>query len=227
MPKPYRIKQGDCIASIAFAEKLPAERIWMDDANRALRQRCGDPHTLLPDLDLTIPDKRPATFDAKSTGHTHTFRLKDQSLTYRIDVLLCGEPLDGASVEVAIDGKAVVVSTNAATSTCRIPPDAKKAVIRILDRDPAADDDAAQFEVNLGMLDPLREASGQRQRLANTGYLSATVTDLNDALRLFQPLHGIAPPDATPDNRTKIPAPILDAAASVPALKTLTGDIAP
>lgn len=75
MPKVHRVRSGDCVSSIAFANGLFWETIWNDPANASLKDERGDPNVLREGDEVTVPDLRIVDVSA-GTEQVHRFRLK-------------------------------------------------------------------------------------------------------------------------------------------------------
>ena len=74
MPE-YKVKQGDCISSIAYRYGFFPDTIWNDPKNSELKQKRQDPNVLAPGDLVYIPDKRIREVSG-ATEQRHRFRKK-------------------------------------------------------------------------------------------------------------------------------------------------------
>jgi N-acetylmuramoyl-L-alanine amidase len=194
VPKVQRVKQGDCISSIAHVHGFLPETIWRDAANASLRKVRADPDILYPGDEITIPDKC-AKEESAGTDQRHRFRrrgvpaclrlrLVDHEYNPRKDVEYRLE-IDGESRTGVTDGDGRIEEP--------IPPSAIRAVL-VIDSDQRHE----EYEIPLGYVDPPSEIEGVQQRLKNLG-LDCGAVDGNmgerttAALKQFQRLHGFEP----------------------------------
>jgi hypothetical protein len=217
MPTKHKVKQGECISSIAERYGLFPESIWEDPANAELKNKRKDPNILYP-----------AKEESGDTEKRHRFRKKGVPATLRIKIMeivteekdegssdsnppsgpppknLIAQDLEGADVEeeerprkntpyiLDIDGKLTQGETDDEVVECEIPPNAKKGRIIL---NPGAENEG-ELELQLGTTNPLGETSGVKQRLINLGYDVGDDSDketdeLSKALSDFQKTHGL------------------------------------
>ncbi len=195
----HRVKNGECIVSIASRHGLPWRAVWDGPANAELRSLRDHP-TVLARGDVVHVPARSLGRATGGTGQRHRFRRSAVPATLRLrlmrnEIVLAGEPwrleLPGRRVEGTTDDTGLL--------ECPVPPDATEATLIV-------DGPEWVLELRLGGLSPVTEVDGVQARLHNLGfdpgdadgYLGpATVA----ALRDFQELRGLEvtgmPDDAT------------------------------
>ena len=174
----YRVRQGECLNSIALAHGITWQKIWNHGDNSALRDRRRDPNVLLPGDELWIPEKSTRT-EVGGTEARHRFVRLQVPSKLRLRLLEFEKPLVNVPYTLDVDGKAVEGFTDQeGILECVIAPNAKTGLLRICQGSVVR-----EVRVELGVLDPLNEPSGVVQRLGNLGYSYADVTS---AVRRFQ-----------------------------------------
>lgn len=189
--KGHRIREGECIESIAFENGLFWETIWDDQANAELKRIRKNPNALLPGDKVVIPEKRNKEVSIE-TENTHRF--KRLGVPSRLYFIVEGE--DGPCAEepyvLDIDGQLINGTTNSEGEIREsIAPDAKTCLITV-----GKEPDAIRFEVKLGHIDPIDEVSGVKARLNNLGYDCGEENDkMNEetieAIKAFQENAGL------------------------------------
>jgi hypothetical protein len=191
MPTTRVVRDGECIASIAWEHGIRPQDVWNDPANQALRTLRANGYVLQPGDELTIPDRRPRV-EAAVTGQRHVFRRLD--VPEKLNVILldtAGAPREGVGWTVEIDGYAAQTGTTAADGRIAawIPPAATGGRLLL--------DKSAPVALGLGRLRPIDTDEGVRARLANLGYLRDTAqdaeADLLAAVIRFQIASKLAP----------------------------------
>jgi N-acetylmuramoyl-L-alanine amidase len=173
----YKVKQGDCLSSIAFSFGLAWRTIWNHENNAALRDLRKDPNVLLPGDLLYIPDKDAAAI-ARATGARHRFRRKDVPAKLKLRLLADGKPRAGQSYSLYISGLPIIHGAFDGDGCLEhpIPPDAKWAELRLSGKNNV-------FHLLLGKLDPISTVTGVQARLNALGYNAGDVDgDTGDAL---------------------------------------------
>lgn len=167
MSQKYKADQGDCVASIAFANGHLWETIWQDSTNEELRDNRTEAHILLPGDVVSIPDIQPKQA-LRAIDQRHTFKRKGVPEYLNLQLLDAGMPRTGLQYTVAIDDEAPVEGTTDGDGMIKLPisPAAKMAKLRI--------SDVECYEIQLGYLDPASTESGARQRLVNLGLLGSS-----------------------------------------------------
>ncbi|MGH7150411.1 MAG: hypothetical protein ACREIU_06930, partial [Planctomycetota bacterium] len=111
MPIRYVVRQGDCIASIAFERGLFPDTVWDDPENAELRRERGDPNILAPGDVVVVPDKRPKEVPG-ATESRHRFKRKGVPERLCLRLLRDGEPRSPVPYSIVLDGHAVEGTTD-------------------------------------------------------------------------------------------------------------------
>ncbi len=181
----YRVKQGDCISSIAETNGFFWQTLW--DLNPGLRKRRSDPNILLPGDELIIPELR-VKEESGATETRHRFVKRGVPVEVRLVIENNGIPLankdyilviDGTSNEGATDGDGLLVQS--------MPPNAREATLKI---------DGLTFSFTFGAIDPVAEATGVQSRLQNLGFYDGKIDGdigplTTQAIAEFQAFAGI------------------------------------
>lgn len=170
MPGKYRVEQGDCISSIVQEHGLFWEEIWNHPGNTELRRKRKDPNLLLPGDMVFLPDKEVKEVPA-SVETRHRFRRKGVPAYLRLRLVDTEEePRRNLRYVLNIDGNLHSGTTDEQGHIDQtIAPNARKAILTIIAEDEGAENE--EYEILLGHVDPISEASGVDQRLRNLGYL--------------------------------------------------------
>ncbi len=159
--KVYKVKQGDCISSIAFKYDLFPETIWDHPDNAELKSKRKDLSVLKPGDELTIPGKE-LKEESGTTEQKHRFRRKGVPAKFKTRIVMGGLPVDNEDYILEIDGVFFDGKTDeTGYIEVTIPPDAGKGKLTIKDE---------IFDIILGTIDPIEKRSGVIQRLENLGY---------------------------------------------------------
>ena len=172
MPINYKVKQGDCISSIAYEHGFFADTIWNLPENAELKKKRDDPNVLMPGDAVFIPDKRLKEV-SEPTNQLHKFRCKNTPKKFRVQLLRLQQPIADMKYEIDIDGRKTDGKTDGdGWLTETVLPNAKKAVITL--------EEGQTYELRLGFLDPVDEISGVQGRLRTLGYYQAGVNNRLD-----------------------------------------------
>ena len=87
----YKVKQGDCLASIAEKHGFSWETLWNLPQNSELRRKHQEPTILLQDEIVRIPDLREKQEDG-ATEQRHRFRKKGTPALLRLQIMRAAEP---------------------------------------------------------------------------------------------------------------------------------------
>lgn len=191
MPKTHRVRQGECIDSIAFENGFFPETLWNDAANGELKRLRGDPNVLLPGDVVVVPDKRIKTVPLP-TGTRHVFRRKGVPEKLRLRFLREGQPRAAESYVLTIDGATLAGTTDAEGRIEHwIPPNARSGRIVF-----GGETDA--YALLLGELDPIDSVSGVQARLFALGFYDGPIDGeatpgMEEAVQEFQAVHEMEP----------------------------------
>lgn len=164
MPSKYKVKQGDCISSIAEKYGLDPNALWNHPDNRDLKDLRKDPNVLYPDDVVAVPDKEAKNIDCQ-TDQTTKIKKKGVPAFVRLRLTLDDEPRKNEPWSICIDGAWQEGTTDGdGYLKVPVPPKAKKATLVI-------GEGAMQetYELNIGSLDPIDTDEGVRERLAAIG----------------------------------------------------------
>ena len=104
MSKQYKVKQGDCILSIAEKNGFFWETIWDHSENAALKDKRENSNELLPGDVVAIPEKSPKE-ESCGTKKRHRFVRKGVPAMLRIRILLDDEPRADKAYRLTVDGR--------------------------------------------------------------------------------------------------------------------------
>ncbi len=196
-----KVKQGECISSIAKETGHFWETIWNDPANADLRTARQDPNVLLPGDRVHVPQLR-EKWSPGQTEMRHRFRRRGWPEMLRFRVLRDDEPRGNQPYTLQIDGRETSGTTDANGYLAQpIEPDARKAVLIV-----GTPPDADRYEFTLGAIDPVEALSGVQGRLKNLGFDCGPIDAIwgprsEAALRQYQMSRGLQatgrPDDAT------------------------------
>lgn len=197
----HTVKQGECLSGIARQHGFSVDTLWNHPDNKALRDKRKSPNVLHVGDVIAIPDKEQKQLKVTS-NQTHQFQVKVKPPELRLRVLAGGKPVKGAAYTLHVDGaepepkKArktdgdgmVIAPVGHAAGAASVSVQAQNTV----------------YEVKLGHLDPVTEATGARARLRQLGYFPGPVGGGADALFqvavwLFQNNHGLPTTGALDD----------------------------
>jgi hypothetical protein len=197
MPTRHIVEQGECIASIAFANGLFPDTVWNHSDNKDLKSLRKSPYILMPGDVVVIPDKRKKEVE-KPTGKKHVFKMKGVPEKLVLNFLLGDEPRKNAKYELEIDGNRSEGTTDGNGKVeLFIPPNAERGTITFrMGKDEDGEEEVDMFDLHLGHLDPVSEISGVQARLLNLGIYDGPVDgEMNpkfeEAIRVFQERNGL------------------------------------
>jgi N-acetylmuramoyl-L-alanine amidase len=192
MPTTHRVKQGECLSSIAEDHGFPDwKTIYDDPGNAELREKRPNPNVLYPGDKVVIPDKKPKK-EACATAQTHTFKVKRAPCMLRIVVKDENEaPIAGKAYELIVGGETREGTTGSdGLVEEAVVPHAERGHLTVWLTE---DKEGARFrwELSIGHLDPIQEVEGVQARLNNLGFYCGEVDGevgprTRAALRTFQ-----------------------------------------
>lgn len=160
------VQQGEHLPGIAAKFGFSDHKtLWDDPNNSELKKLRGNPLVLLPGDQVFIPERETRT-ESASTEQRTKFTATSQALKLRVKLLdLSEDPIDRSGHATTSAGT-VDVSPQDHIYEMDIQATDKNVSLKF-DPDPA-------FEVKLavGSLDPVKEQSGQQERLNNLGYFA-------------------------------------------------------
>ncbi|BBO88744.1 PGRP and LysM peptidoglycan-binding domain-containing protein [Desulfosarcina ovata] len=207
----YKVKQGDCISSIALHFGHFWETLWNEPDNTGLWEFRKDPNVLMAGDEVMVPEIRPKA-ETGATEVCHRFRKKGVPAKLRLRVLMEDpfeeqedkeEPKSRANQEYVLDLDGAIyrgTTDDDGIIEVAIPPNARYGKLTV-------GPDNTVIKVALGELDPVDQISGLQGRLNNLGFHCGAVTgEINEAtqaaLRRFQEEHGLEV-TGQPDQQTR------------------------
>lgn len=198
------VRQGECVASIAFELGLNPKQVWGRSENAALREERKDMYVLAPGDELFVPDlvEKEA---ARGTARRHVFRRREVPEKLHLQLRVGAEAERSVPYRLVIDdGVEVTGATNGEGEIEHdILPDARSAVL-VLRPDTEQEE---TIEILIGALDPVTTDEGLIGRLMNLGLLDAeqpTELDLTEAVEVFQMMFlNAEEPSGTADEETR------------------------
>ena len=167
--KSYTVKQGDCIASIAFAHGLFPDTLWDHPDNKEIKDKRKDPNILLPGDTLIIPEKEEKKENC-STEKKHSFRKRGVPAKFKIQLLIEDDPIKNQPYSLFFDGEFGPEGQTDGNGFVEgsIPPNVKTGKIIV-----GPPEERLSFSLDFGTLDPLDTDEGILKRLENMGYEAA------------------------------------------------------
>lgn len=201
MPTQHVVRQGECLNSIADRYGFFPRTIW-DHPDNAELAKSRQPGVLREGDVLVVPDKRLGEAEC-ATGRAHRFRRRGVPALLRVQASDEELPLANQPFVVDIDGRVTKGTTDGdGIVAVPLPPGARRAHLVV-----GSGDDAHEFELSFGHLDPIDTVAGVQGRLKNLGFdcdVSGTVDErTTTALRLFQEHAALPEPSGALDDATK------------------------
>lgn len=197
----HTVKQGECLSIIARQHGFGVDTLWNHPDNEALREKRKSPNVLYPGDVIAIPDKEQKQLKVTPNA-THQFQVKAKPPELRLRVLAGGKPVKGVPYTVAVDGvehepKTAKKTDGAGMVIAKVGHAAEAATVAIAKQ-------GTTYEVTLGHLDPITEATGIEARLRQLGYHPEPValepeSFFSLAIWLFQNNHDLVPTGAIDD----------------------------
>ena len=147
-----RVRQGDCISSLASDCGFHPDTIWNEPDNQELKAKREDSNVHHPNDVVTIPEKRTGEATGE-TGKRHSFRRKGRPERLRIICLdYEREPIRHTAYDLWIDGTHRNGTTDGEGLVDEaIPPDAKIGKMVV-----GENGDREEYKLLIGQLDPGR-----------------------------------------------------------------------
>lgn len=166
MAQVHVVDEGEHLSAIAarygYQSYAP---IWDHESNAALRAIRSDPHQLLPGDKLVIPAAVPIKIK-RSTAATHVLHVQRDKLVLRLRVLdFLGKPV------VATEGTLTIVG-DSGTTTTPVTTDGSGMFTAPIERTASSgclEIAEYSFDLAIGALGPVTDASGVTERLGNLG----------------------------------------------------------
>jgi N-acetylmuramoyl-L-alanine amidase len=164
--KNHTVVQGECLSSIAEDNGFFWETLWNHPENKQLREKRKDPNILYPGDVVFIPDKRLKEI-SESTNNVYKFRLKNTPAKLRVRVLRDAEPRSGEAYVLFIDKAEIKRGKIPPDGNIEIPilPQAREGKLSV-----GEGEEAEEYILNLGCLDPIDTISGVKARLNSIGF---------------------------------------------------------
>ena len=188
MPE-YKVKQGDCISSIAEKYGLFGEKVWDHPNNSRLKEKRKDPNILYPGDKVFVPEKEKKE-KSGNTEQRHRFKSKGKRRYLRLVIQDPQEnPLVRKPYILEIDGRLLEdpgatesKTDNNGVIEHQIPAGANKGRLSI---------DNEIWTLKLSSLDPLETIEGIQGRLNNMNYQVGPIDGIEgprtrEAIRNFQ-----------------------------------------
>lgn len=180
------------MSSIAFDHGFFWETLWNHPDNADLKRLRKNPNILLAGDVVVIPDLRPR-HEAAATEQRHRFRRKGVPEYLRMVVLDSeDQPRTNTPYRLDIDGDLRSGTTDSQGFLEEvIPPNASRGNLVV-----GEGDDADEYSLLLGNLDPIDTSTGVQGRLANLGYDVGPIDGnigprTRDAIKQFQRAEGM------------------------------------
>lgn len=161
----YKVKQGDCISSIAYKHGFFPDTLWNHAENANLEQKRKDLNVLLPGDEVFVPEKEEKK-ESCATEQKHRFRKKGVPAKMKVRLLIKDKPRANEPYTLEIDGELFSGTTdaNGMLEHC-IPPNANEAKLTV-----GKEDEQDEYTLRLGRIDPIDEITGVQSRLNNLGF---------------------------------------------------------
>jgi hypothetical protein len=181
----HKVVQGEYLFGIAKKYGFPDwKKIWDHGQNAELKELRKNPNVLFPGDEVFIPDPELREED-RPTDNLHTFVAPAEKLMLRVVLTrVYGEPYKGAPcVLIANADRKELTADGDGMIEQEIKPTITKATLQAEDEvqvNGAPEKIDREVELLIGNLDPVKEPSGQRARLANLGYYRLPADTVDD-----------------------------------------------
>lgn len=185
MPTQHRVRQGDCISSIAFASGFHWQILWQHPENAELNQRRQDPNMLLTGDLVQIPERTPKQ-EVGATEQRHRFRMLGVPAKLKLRLLVNDEPRANEPYQLNLDGRWEEGRTDAEGYLQTSIHPAVTTGQLVVGSGSLQD----TYPLSFGTLDPIDTDSGVDGRLKDLGYDADA--DRAGSIRAFQAKEGLA-----------------------------------
>ena len=163
--RPYVIRQGDYLASLAARFGFDEDEVWQHDDNRELRELRGSPNILHPGDVLHIPEPAEERREALQPSTTNRYRAQVAMIPVQVTVRREGEVLRNAACEVTSLSPPLETTTDGdGLLSIDVPRHLDEVRVAFTEHD-------FEMALRVGHLDPIDHDSGVSSRLENLGYL--------------------------------------------------------
>ncbi len=175
MARPYIVKPGDCLCSIAARYGFASyEDVYNASENAEFKKKRPNPNLIYPGDIVMIPEIPPKTYNL-ATGRRHRIVVPVPKVVLRIDV-----PVSEPHFYEVVVGKANKSGRTDEGMPIEfpIPVTATRGHIDLWpakEGNEAAKEELFTWDLLIGHLDPIDEISGVQGRLANLGYYNDPV----------------------------------------------------
>jgi hypothetical protein len=186
----YKVRQGECLETIAAQHGWLAQALWDQPENETLKQQRKDMHCLLPGDVVQVPTRRPRDEPVQTNG-VGRFQLKVELPKLRVRLLDDTEPRKGEAYRLEYDdGQVIDGSTDGDGWVDQPLPVSVRKVVLVLK------EGAERYELSVGGLDPADTPTGAQGRMSNLGYYFGKVDGVvgpmtQAALKRFQRAKGL------------------------------------
>jgi N-acetylmuramoyl-L-alanine amidase len=197
MAKTHRVKQGECLSSIAKKYSFTDWRtIYNHPQNAEFRRKRPNPNLIYPGDQIFIPDKD-LKQELGGTEQRHKFRVKAQQTLLRIMLQdEQGQPLSGKRYKLSVQDRTYEDITGGdALIEHVIAADADRGELTVW---PNEDPSSTGFiwTLKIGHLDPVEESTGVQARLNDLGFPCGPVDGIcgpwtQAAVKAFQDKYGL------------------------------------
>jgi len=174
--KTHKVRQGECLSSIADENGFFWQTIWDHPDNESLKELRKDPNILQPGDTVAIPDKRLKEI-SEQTSQVYKYRVKNTPAKFRVRLLRDANPRSGEKYVLTVDGVEIKRGSVPSDGNIEmpIPPKARTGELVI-----GENEDTEIYTLNFGYLDPIETVSGVKARLNNLGFDCGTVNEKLD-----------------------------------------------
>jgi len=186
----HKVRQGECLETIAAQHGWLAPALWDQPENEALKQQRKDMHCLLPGDVVQVPTRRPRDEPVPTDG-VGRFQLKVELPKLRVRLLEDTEPRGGEAYKLEYDDGQVLEGSTDGDGWVEqpLPVGVRKAVLLLKEG-------VERYELVVGGLDPADTPTGAQGRMSNLGYYFGKVDGvvgpmMQAALKRFQRAKGL------------------------------------